>query len=742
MNITDVKTLGHRRVLARMSLPTREETLAAAPDELMQGPAAGILTQHNEEGMIWLHQAMALEALVQGKNPVVATGTASGKSLIFQAWAFDRLSRNPNSTIAVFDPLRALATDQTESWKQQAQAAGFNPDTVVKIDGSVPMAERERIMADASVVIMTPDICHAWMMRKLSLRSVSSFISNLALIVIDEAHVYDSVFGSNTAYLFRRLLNARGLTAEDHSSDCRLIAATATISNPAQHLEKLTGLPFTEITEEHNGARIHPRTLLHIEGDNETDLLPVLRDATGLDRSKFIAFLDSRQGVERLARQIPGDSVMAYRNGYEASDRREVELSLRNDILKGVVSTSALELGINIPGLNLGINLRVPESRKSFRQRLGRVGRDGPGLFVIMAPENAFAQYGETMESYYESSVEPTLLYLENEYIQFANAQCMATETGSHLPKAEQTHWPDGFKHTLESVVQRDWPDRYNAIAQAGRRNPHLAHALRNVGESEMELVNRDQSDRKIGTIDLAKAIRETYPMATYLHRGVSYQVQPWEQNRQFGKTTIPLSETPIYQRTRPEIIATLQVKGVVHQNIIMHQDPSKGYVAEVYATVTETVIGCQTSHGQTMLYPENERPTREFDTTGVLLRIMEPWHSWAVPRQQLGMTLKSYLCHYHSIAPWDVSHTDEPATITSKQQPDGFIAQDATVIYDNIHGSLRLTSNLFENLIPHVERLQRSIDLDGQPINQDLIKQLAQWCAGLNLTATQGATE
>ena len=733
MDITEVKTLGRRRVLARMSLPTREETLAAPPAELMRGPSANLLTQHNEEGRVWQHQAMALESLTRGENPVIATGTSSGKSLIFQTWAFDRLARNPHSTIAVFDPLRALATDQAESWKEQAEVAGFNPEVVVKIDGSVPMAERERLIRDSSIVIMTPDICHAWLMRKISLRAVSEFIGNLSLIVIDEAHVYDSVFGSNTAYLFRRLLNARGLTSKAGPDDYRVIAATATISNPAEHLAKLTGLPFTEITEEHNGARVYPRTLLHIEGDNETDLLPVLREATGLADSKFIAFMDSRQGVERLARQIPGNTVMAYRNGYEASDRREVELSLRNNRLKGVVSTSALELGINIPGLNLGINLKVPDSRKSFRQRLGRVGRDGPGLFVIVAPENAFAQYGETMESYYESSVEPTLLYLENEYIQFANAQCMATETGAYLPSTEQTLWPSGFRRTLDSVMQRNWAERYDAIAQAGRRNPHIAHALRNVGEAEMELVNRDNLDRTTGTINLSKAIRETYPMAGYLHRGVSYQVQPWETDGQFGKTIIPICETPFYQRTRPDIVATLEVKGIVGKNIVMHRETEKGYVAEVYATVTETVVGYQGPDGRSVLYPSDERPTREFDTTGVLLRIREPWHCWAVPRQQLGMTLKSYLCHYHSIAPWDVSYTDEPATIASREQPDGVVAQDATVVYDNIHGSLRLTSNLFDNLASHVERLQRSIDLDGEPINQVLIKQLAEWCAGLN---------
>ena len=731
MDVTEIKTLGRREVHTRLSLPTRDEQLCLPPAELLQGPAAPLLSRHDEEGRVWKHQALTLEALCRGENCVVATGTASGKSLIFQAWALHLISQNPDATIAVFDPLRALASDQTESWREQAIAAGLGENIVVKIDGSIPVSERERLIDGASVVIMTPDICHAWLMRNLSRRAVNRFVGNLELVVIDEAHVYDSVFGSNAAYLFRRLLNARTL-ARGQDDDCRIIAATATISNPAEHLSLLTGRPFTAITEEQNGARIYPRTLLHIDGENEQDLLPVISEAAGWPDVKFIAFVDSRQGVERLARRIPGDAVMPYRNGYEADDRRDVELALRNDQLKGVVSTSALELGINIPGLNLGINLKVPDSRKSFRQRLGRIGRDGPGAFIIVAPRNAFSQFGETLESYYQASVEPTMLYLENEYIQFANAQCMAREAGANRPNANDCQWPQGFQQSLDAVLQRNWHRKYDAMAQTGRRNPHLAHALRNVGDVELDLVNRDDHDRRIGTINLATGIRETYPMAGYLHRGVSYQAQHWEQNGQFGSQTVPLSETPFYQRTQPDIVATLEVRGVVEKNIVLHQQPEKGYLAEVHATVTETVVGYRSLNGAAELYSDDQRPTRRFETTGVLLRIREPWHSWVAPRQQLGFTLKSYLCHYHSIATWDISHTDEPALIVSREQPEGVIAHDATVIYDNIHGSLRLTANLFYHLREHVASLQRSIDLDGEPIDQGLIQHLAVWCQGL----------
>lgn len=733
MEITKLETLAQRPVIAKLELPARAEITRPPPAAILDGPSKALITHQTGSDQLWLHQAMALEALLADQNPVIATGTASGKSLIFQTWAFHHLGLHPKATALVFDPLRALASDQTQSWQEQAAATGFNPAQIVKIDGSVPMAEREPQLRDCRIAIMTPDLCHAWLMRNLSHQTVQRFIANLALVVIDEAHVYESVFGSNAAYLFRRLLAAQARHAPPSHPPCRLIAATATVANAAAHLTKLTGQPFVEISEAHNGAQVHPRTLLHLEGEAEYDLAPIVAHAARLPDTKFIAFHDSRQGVERIARQISDGSVMAYRNGYESDDRRNVELALRHNRLKGVVATSALELGIHIPGLTLGLNLHVPYTRKSFRQRLGRIGRDAPGCFVIVAPANAFTQYGETLESYYAASAEPSLLYLQNEYIQFANAQCLARETGAPPTGGTAAAWPAGFERALKNVLSGQWPEKYRTIARRGRRHPHVAHALRQAGELELQLVNADDYSRRIGTINLDRAIREVYPQAGYLHRGRSYQAQAWRHDGSYGSCRIPLAEMPYHQGTTPDIVTEIEVKGTVDGHLALHQEPSKGYVAEVYATVTETVIGCQAHDGSNPVrYAPAEQPQRRFETTGVLLRIEEPWYCWQGPPQIIADTLQRYLCHNRSIAPWDISYSREPIKITSKQHPAGEIALSAAIVYDNTHGSLRLTEALFHQLPAYAAQLQKSIELAGEPIDPELIRALAQWADGL----------
>ena len=226
------------------------------------------------------------------------------------------------------------------------------------------------------------------MLRTCRDPAVQRRLRNLAVLIIDEAHAYESVFGSNSAYLFRRL--AAAAVNAGAPEPPRIIAATATIREPGKHLEKLTGLPFTEIADGENGSPRHDRTLCHMPldprgGSAEIQLAKLVTSIIDNDpEAQVIAFHDSRQGVERIA-QTTGrpNQVLPYRSGYLA---RDIEAKLRENAVRGVIATSALELGIDMPDLNYGINLDLPPSRKQFHQRLGRVGRSQPGTFIILAP--------------------------------------------------------------------------------------------------------------------------------------------------------------------------------------------------------------------------------------------------------------------------------------------------------------------------------------------------------------------
>jgi DEAD/DEAH box helicase domain-containing protein len=250
----------------RIELPPVPERREPVPNDFRVPGVGDWLTKSPElKAGLWTHQAKALVHAATGKNIVVATGTASGKSLIFQATAFWRLNRDPDSTTLVLYPLKALVADQLESWRRIAPLCGFSPDVVGRIDGDVDQDERRQILESAKIVVATPDVIHAWLMSKLAQPAHKRFQSRLRLVVIDEAHVLESVFGSNFAFLFRRLLSAARLTQRSPDPhDLQVVAASATISNADSHLAALTGLEFVSIGEQDDGSPRHRRQIVHI----------------------------------------------------------------------------------------------------------------------------------------------------------------------------------------------------------------------------------------------------------------------------------------------------------------------------------------------------------------------------------------------------------------------------------------------------------------------------------------------
>jgi DEAD/DEAH box helicase domain-containing protein len=196
----------------------------------------------------------------------------------------------------------------------------------------------------------------------------------------------------------------------------------------------LTGLEFAVVDEEFNGAPHFQRAIAHLSGADygaagEAATTDIVRGILNLsERRRFIVFIDSRQGVERVVRAVNEESVLPYRSGYEAHDRDRIEKALRDGSLHGVVATSALELGIDIADMEIGVNLGIPQSRKAFHQRIGRVGRATPGTFLVIASPAAFGRLGLTFDDYFRMPVEPSNLYLGNRFIQFSQARCLLEE--------------------------------------------------------------------------------------------------------------------------------------------------------------------------------------------------------------------------------------------------------------------------------------------------------------------------
>jgi DEAD/DEAH box helicase domain-containing protein len=462
--------------------------------------------------------------------------------------------------------------------------------------------------------------------------------------------------------------------------------------------------------------------------------------------------MDSRQGVERTVRQIDDAGVLPYRSGYEAGDRKQIEEVLRNGSLDGVVATSALELGIDISDMEIGVNLGVPESRKAFRQRIGRVGRSGPGVFFVIAPPNAFRRFGETFHDYYAGSVEPSYLYLGNRFIQYAHARCLLDEVevlgGDQASLPAGVDWPEGFGDATKIARPgAGRPREFDYIAQLGADSPHLNYPLRQVGEANFDIrEGKGDHQQRVGHIATNQAIREAYPGATYLHLGRAYKVVEWS-TRSFDRcirivvATNPAPTRPLLQKTATFSLAP---DGIVDGRI---KRGRSGLVAEVHLQVNESVLGY--SIGKTpYLYkdlraenPNMSRKQRDFRTTGVLVRIEEPWFTGsdrAHVRERVAEGLLGMISRDRSISPRDIDATHTNIALLTESGPKRLT--DAVVIYDSVYGGLRLTEDLFVEFERYVAQLDKAADLAGGDaiVGDDITTKLIDWTNGLAAGAAE----
>ena len=746
----------------RINLSPRDERTVAIPFAYQSGsPGHWLTNDANLKGRLWLHQAKAMEMAAQGHNVVIATGTASGKSLIFQAIALRLLDEYKESAVIVFYPLKALAADQLKAWKRIAELAGLASDAIVKIDGSVRRDERAALLSSARIVLMTPDVCHAWLLNEISNKTHRDFLARTSLVVIDEAHVLEGIFGSNFAYLFRRLCVARGLAEKKRRTiPLQVIAATATILKPAEHLNALTGLDFEMIGEHDDGSPNHPRSIVHVcpkDGNVDAPIAPFLsRLVDESDTGSFIAFRDSRQGTERIAMSVNRDSlVKPYRSGYEAEDRMAIENALREGSLRGVVSTSGLELGINIPHFGVGLNIGVPSSRKSFLQRLGRVGRQRPGSFGVFGDPSAFRKFGTTLAEYYKTSVEPSYLYLQNRFMQYAHARCLSEELDMLGVSGKKvipsvTSWPNGFAEVFDfsyAGSRAARPREFDQIAKIGSDQPHFNYRLRDVPEEIFSVVNRrggfhGNSDR-IGDLNLQQAIREAFPGAIYLHMARGWHVHDWRNTALERAIRVTPTNNPIIPKpiSRTFVNLDLEREGIIEGHFRIGET---GLLAECHLQVTERVLGFTDGSGR-RLYKDlrQEKPgmtpkTRDFRTTGVVIIIDEEW--FRSDKRKIADALREFMVREYSILPLDVdaASTNIALIQNGRLKP----VADAVVLFDATHGSLRLTEPAYLKFDRLLEQLQRAANMtppDDKLLDSNIVSSLCQWFQKLGDEDAQG---
>ncbi len=484
---------------------------------------------------LYSHQARALEAAWEGPV-IVTTGTASGKSLCFNLPTLDVLCRDTRARALYLYPTKALAQDQARA------LARFGLDARLRAaiyDGDTPRAARAGVRRRAGVVLTNPDMLHLAILPHHD--AWATFFANLAVVVVDEAHVYRGVFGSHVANVLRRLRRV----AAAYGTEPRFLLASATIANPLELAQRLTGLEGVQLIDE-DGAPA-PRRRIAMWNPPLTDAaLGTRRSALGeaaelLARlvragARAICFMRSRRGVELLVRLVReelqgedpelADLVVPYRAGYTAQQRRELEGRLMRGELRAVITTDALELGIDIGELDAAVVVTFPGTVASLRQMWGRAGRRGRGLAVYVAGEDALDQFFcRHPDEFLTRPVEAAILDHESPQIHLAHLLCAAFEGPLSGADAEflGPRWEGYAEMLLHHGQLRRRPDG-GYVPRRADAYPAAAVSLRSASPDSFAIVDVS-SGELLGTTEAARAFSTVHQGAIYLHLGRSYEV-------------------------------------------------------------------------------------------------------------------------------------------------------------------------------------------------------------------------
>jgi DEAD/DEAH box helicase domain-containing protein len=507
--------------------------LVDPPAELHPDVLAALSAQGIER--LYSHQAAAVHAAWEGTT-IVTTGTASGKSLCFNLPTLDVLCRDAKARALYLYPTKALSQDQARALASFGLSERVRPAIY---DGDTPREARTQIRRRANVVLSNPDMLHVGILPNHA--AWADFFSNLAVVVIDEAHVYRGVFGSHVANVLRRLRRV----AAAYGTVPRFLLTSATIANPLELAERLTGLEDVSLIDTDGSPT--PRRQIAMWNPPLTDeALGTRRSALGeaaellarlvRDGARCICFMKSRKGVELLNKLVVADLedshpelaalVVPYRAGYTAQQRRDLEGRLTRGELRAVITTDALELGIDIGELDAAVVVTFPGTVASLRQMWGRAGRRGRGLAVYVAGEDALDQFFcRHPDDFLERPVEAAILDHESPRIHLSHLLCAAHEGPLSADDAEflGPRWEahaevlvgaGALRKRANSYVQRH-PGEYPAAAISLRSASADSFAIVDVSSGEL-----------LGSTEAARAHSTVHQGAIYLHMGRSYEVR------------------------------------------------------------------------------------------------------------------------------------------------------------------------------------------------------------------------
>ena len=522
-------------------IEARGASTASLKKELPSGLAEVLAGSGIDE--LYSHQVDAVENLRRGKSVVVVTSTASGKTLCYNIPVLERFLENDQTRALYIYPTKALAQDQLRVLDRYSRD-GINIRAGT-YDGDTPGSQRRQLREGANIILTNPDMLHSGILPNHA--KWAAFFSRLDFVVIDEIHTYRGIFGSHVSNVIRRL----DRITRHYGAAPVYAASSATIANPGEHAEKLTGKKIRVISRdgsprgEKKFIMWNPPTLDEIGIDRKSSNTEAAEIIARLIMNDIqtIAFVRARVVSEVLTRYVRGimeglkagkkDAVHPYRGGYLPGERREIEKRLFEGDLKAVISTNALELGIDVGALHASVIVGYPGSIASTWQQAGRAGRGEEESVVFFIPHNTpLDQYLiKHPEYFFGRSPENAIIDPGNPHVLLGQLRAAAFElplSGEEV--GEMGEYAPAIARLLEeegelNYLRGDWYWR-------GKGYPSASVNLRNISPNTYTIIDTTSGNSVIGTIDEASAFQQVHPQAIYLHEAETYMVDQLDIDR------------------------------------------------------------------------------------------------------------------------------------------------------------------------------------------------------------------
>jgi len=658
---------------------------------------------------LYRHQHSAIESVLAGNHTIAATRTSSGKSLIFSLPALDAVCHDPNATSLFLYPQKALANDQyAKLFKalshvpELAQQQSRKPHYLSRYDGSTPQEDRKHIRDQAQLLITNPDMLHLGILQHHQTHW-ARFFKNLKLVAIDEGHEYRGIFGTNVSYILRRLRQI----CEFHGSSPRFIATSATVADPQAHLRELVGCDFNLVGAEEDGSKQGRRKFWMLGGqEHYFDYGRKLAMSLVQSGLRVLVFCPSRIAAERMLAKMrkPNgdleDYVAVYRSGLKSTERETIEAQLRDGTKKLVFSTSALELGIDIGGLDVVVCLGLPNSMMSLWQRAGRVARAGREGGIILIPGNSplDAHFARHPKELFNRNNESLALNLANERVACQHYACAVNET----VRGESALDCSILGSTIQTIQE---------LRDAGKltrtefysSDPHSEVSIRNTGESNYQLVCDNETVGEIGSFHL---LREAPRGALYRHNGNVYRVMDVIR----GKKIVRLRS----ERTRNETVSLVRKK-IKQKYPLSVREYSQATLSVARIDVTEFLqaVTEKDASGKTIRVSPGTgtgMPTHYLPTEGVALALRPSLVKslQAQMKNRIEVVLGSIerlMANLFPIVSGPCDSQDFSSGIDKSNAGDLVL-----YLYDNVYDGVNLTSIAFDNVKPLLEKVENRI--------------------------------